>query len=129
MVWTGDFACDDLAMSQADQDDQGQAEQLVREAGGVTPLSGLAMAMLPDRTLRVVAHFEDSRAGEEEPPLPREAGRRRRPGARRLVRRRLQADRLAGRAAATSSSTSNPGETTGYVLSALYDGPVLFATC
>ena len=33
LVWTGDFACDDLAMSQADQDDQGQAKRLVQRGG------------------------------------------------------------------------------------------------
>ena len=65
MFWTGDFACDDLAMSRADQNDQQEAERLVRDAGGVTPLAGLAMAMRPDRTLRIVAHFEDSEQAEE----------------------------------------------------------------
>ena len=60
MVWGKDFACTDLAMSRADEDAQAQAETLVREVGGVTPLAGLAMAMAPNRTLRVAAHFEDS---------------------------------------------------------------------
>ncbi|MCW2866543.1 MAG: hypothetical protein JWR20_731, partial [Marmoricola sp.] len=58
MTWTRDFACTDLAMSQADDDDQQTADQLVQRAGGVTPLAGLTLAMLPGRTLQVVQHFE-----------------------------------------------------------------------
>ena len=38
MLWSGDFACEDLAMSQADQDSQTQADDLVQKAGGVTPV-------------------------------------------------------------------------------------------
>ncbi len=128
MVWAGDFACEDLAMSQADESDQSKAEQLVQQAGGVTPLAGLAMAMAPDRALRVVAHFEDSQRAE-----------------RNLrSRARLAVGDAPGRGVsfaddfelASSAAHGNdlvlelrPRQPTGYVLSALYDGPVLFATC
>ena len=80
LVWTGDFACDDLAMSQADQDDQAQAKRLVSQGGRRDPALGPGDgdAARPDpargRTLRGLG------AGEEEPPLPCEARRRRRPG-------------------------------------------------
>lgn len=128
MVWTGDFACSDLAMSQAAQSDQDEGDQLVSKAGGVTPLAGLAMAMRPGRTLRVVEHFEDS--GRAQLNL--------RP------RARLAVGDAPGRGVSFSDSfkltTSKakgsdvvldlrPRQKTGYVLSALYDGPVLFATC
>ena len=128
MVWSGDFACDDLAMSRADSDDQARAEQLVRQAGGVSPLAGLAMGMEPDRTLRVVAHFEDSeRARQNLRP-----------------RARLAVGEAVGRGGSFSDSFRltdsravgsevvldlEPRDRTGFVLSALYDGPVLFATC
>jgi len=128
MLWTGDFACDDLAMSQADQGDQARGEQLVRSAGGVTPLNGLAMAMRPDRTLRVVEHFESNdQANENLRP-----------------RAKLAVGDAPGRGVSfnddfklTKSSSDGseivldltPRQATGYVLSALYDGPVLFATC
>ena len=128
MVWSGDFACDDLAMSRAASDDQARAEQLVRRAGGVSPLAGLAMGMEPDRTLRVVAHFEDSeRARQNLRP-----------------RARLAVGEAVGRGGSFSDSFRltdsravggevvldlEPRERTGFVLSALYDGPVLFATC
>jgi hypothetical protein len=128
MLWTGDFVCDDLAMSQADQAAQDQGDQLVREAGGITPLSGLAMAMQPNRTLRVVAHFEDSER----------ADKNLRP------RAKLAVGEAPGRGVSfaddfklTTSKASGsdvvldlrPRQKTGYVLSSLYDGPVLFATC
>jgi hypothetical protein len=44
LLWARDFACEDLAMSQADGTDQQLAEELVDEAGGVDPLAGLVMA-------------------------------------------------------------------------------------
>ena len=128
LVWSGDFACDDLAMSRAASDDQARAEQLVREAGGVSPLAGLAMGMEPDRTLRVVAHFEDSD----------QARQNLRP------RARLAVGEAVGRGGSFSDSFRltdsravgsevmldlKPRDRTGFVLSALYDGPVLFATC
>ena len=128
IVWADDFACEDLAMSQADREDQATADRLVQRAGGVTPLAGLAMAMQPDRRLQVVAHFED---GDE-------ARKNLRPRAElavgeavgrggsfaddlRLTRSRAIGDEVV--------LDLRPRQKTGFVLSALYDGPVLFATC
>jgi len=128
LLWSDDFACDDLAMSHADSDDQARAAQLVRKAGGVTPLSGLAMAMEPDRTLRVVVHFEDSER----------ARKNLRPRARLAVGEAVgrggsfsDSFRLTGSRAVGSEVVLDlrPRDKTGFVLSALYDGPVLFATC
>ena len=128
MLWGKDFACDDLAMSRADDDAQAEAERLVQDAGGVTPLAGLAMAMQPNRTLRVVAHFEDDE----------QAGKNLRP------RAELAVGKAVGRGGSFSDNfelTSSkavggdvvlemrPKDKTGFVLSMVYDGPVLFATC
>jgi len=128
LLWTGDFACDDLAMSKADQNDQDQAKQLVQRAGGVTPLAGLAMAMLPDRTLRVVEHFEDSERARKNlrPRAKLAVGDA--PG--RGVSFADDFELTASRSSGTNVVLDlEPREKTGYVLSALYDGPVLFATC
>ncbi len=128
LLWSDDFACDDLAMSHADPDDQARAELLVRKAGGVTPLSGLAMAMEPDRTLRVVVHFEDAeRARKNLRPRARLAvgeavGR----GVSFSDSFRLTSSRAVGSEVVLDLKPRDP---TGFVLSALYDGPVLFATC
>jgi hypothetical protein len=128
MLWSRDFACSDLAMSQADQDAQDQADALVAEAGEVTPLTGLVMAMGPDRTLTVGELFESS--GQAKDNL--------RP------RARLAVGEAPGRGGTfdddyelVSSRTDGdavmldlrPRQRTGFVLSALDNGPVLFATC
>jgi hypothetical protein len=115
-------------MSQADEDSQAQAESLVTKAGGVHPLTGLVMAMAADRTLTVGELFESS--GQARSDL--------RP------RAKLAVGDAPGRGGSfsddltlTSSRTDGPAvmlelrpkEKAGFVLSALDDGPVLFATC
>ena len=128
MLWGGDFACTDLAMSSAAPDDQLQADRLIESAGGVTPLAGLGTGMAPNRTLRVVVHFEDSdRARKNLEP-----------------RAKLVVGEAVGRGGSlsddlelvTSKATGSevlfdlvPRTKTGFVLSSVYDGPVLFATC
>ncbi|GAB3661675.1 hypothetical protein GCM10027596_22040 [Nocardioides korecus] len=128
MTWTRDFACSDLAMSKADDNDQQVADQLVQRAGGVTPLSGLTMAMLPSRTLQVVQHFETDE----------EARRNLRPRATLAVGQAVgrsgsfSDDFRLTRSSAVDSDVLldlHPRRSDSFVLSALYDGPVLFATC
>lgn len=128
ILWTGDFACEDLAMSQADEDDQQRADQLIAQAGGVSPLNGLAMGMSRDRSLHVVAAFEDSHRAQHDL----------RPRARLAVGEavgragsfaddfRLTSSKAVGR---TVRLVLEPRSHTDYVLSDLYDGPVLFASC
>ena len=127
-VWSGDFACSDLAMSQADAGDQTQADQLVAQAGGVTPLSGLAMAMDTRRTLHVVQAFESGQ----------EARQNLRPRAELATGVAVgRGDNFSDDFRLTRSVTAGstvlldltPRQPSGFVLSALYDGPVLFATC
>lgn len=128
MVWGRDFACDDLAMSRADTNDESRAKSRVQQVGGVTPLAGFAMAMQPSRTLRVAAHFEDS--GRAEKNL--------RPRARLAVGEAIGrgtsfTDNFTLSASKAVGSDVildlRPKQKTGFVLSALYDGPLLFATC
>lgn len=128
MVWSRDFACSDLAMSQADQDGQDQAESLVKGAGGVSPLNGLVMALAPDRRLTVAELFESSsQARQNLRPRARLAvgdapGR----GGSFSDDLKLTVSRTDGAAVILQLQ---PKERTGYVLSALDNGPVLFATC
>ncbi|HET6168327.1 MAG TPA: hypothetical protein VFE07_15965 [Marmoricola sp.] len=128
MVWTRDFACDDLAMSQADDDSQAQADTLVDQAGGVTPLSGLVMAMDPDRTLVVGEHFEDSRQAKDnlEPRAKLAVGDAPGRGGSFSDDLRLVSSRTDGSVVLLEL---RPKEKSGFVLSALDNGPVLFATC
>jgi hypothetical protein len=128
MVWTRDFACQDLAMSQAGDDDQSTADELVQEAGGVSPLSGLVMAMSPRRTLTVGELFESSGQAKEN----------------LRPRAKLAVGEAPGRGGSFSDDLSlvssrtdgaavmlelRPKDESGFVLSALDNGPVLFATC
>jgi len=128
LVWTRDFACQDLAMSQADQDSQTEAASLVTRAGGVHPLSGLVMAMRPDRTLTVGEQFESSaQAHADLRPRARLAvgdspGR----GGSFSDDFRLTSSRTDGSAVLLEL---RPRARSGFVLSALDNGPVLFATC
>ena len=128
MVWAEDFACSDLAMSQAATDDQDTGSQLVTEAGEITPLSGLVMALGADRSLTVSELFESSRAAKENL----------RPRAKLIVgpapgRGGSFSDDLRLTKSHTDGSTVQlvlvPKARTGFVLSALDSGPVLFATC
>lgn len=128
LVWSRDFACQDLAMSQADEDSQSEADSLVTKAGGVHPLNGLVMAMMPDRSLTVAELFESS--GQAKDDL--------RPRAKLAVgdapgRGGTFSDDLELTSSRTDGSAVllelRPRHKSGFVLSALDNGPVLFATC
>ena len=64
--WASTYACVDLSMGQADQQDQRVGTQLVAKAGGISPLTGLILAEAPghppSRTMRIAMHFD---TGEE----------------------------------------------------------------
>ncbi len=128
VLWTGDFACEDLAMSQADEEDQQLADRLIGRAGGVSPLNGLAMGMSRDRALHVVAAFEDSdRARHDLRPravlaVGEAVGR----AGSFADDFRLVSSKAVGR---TVRLVLRPKSRTAYVLSAVYDGPVIFASC
>ena len=128
MVWAKDFACSDLAMSQADADDQDSADALIEKAGELTPLTGLVMALGKDRTLNVSELFESGSAAKKNlrtranlivGPAPGRGGSF--SDDLKLTRSRTDGS--------TVQLTLRPKEKTGFVLSALDSGPVLFATC
>jgi hypothetical protein len=128
MLWAEDFACSDLAMSQAATDDQDTAEQLVARAGELTPLSGLVMALGQDRTLTVSELFESKRAARENlrPRAKLIVGPAPGRGGAFSDDLKLVESRTDG---ATVQLKLRPKARTGFVLSALDSGPVLFATC
>lgn len=128
LVWPGDFACDDLAMSQADEDSQDRADVLVEEAGGVSPMTGLVMALQPDRDLVVAELFEDSGQAKDnlEPRAELAVGEAPGRGGSFSDDLRLVTSRTDGSVVLLEL---RPKAESGFVLSALYDGPVLFATC
>ena len=58
VVYSGDYACGHLAMSQADDVDQDQAAQLIRQAGGVDPMTAFAMGADAERQVTVALGFD-----------------------------------------------------------------------
>ncbi|ABL83762.1 MULTISPECIES: hypothetical protein [unclassified Nocardioides] len=126
-VYDGPYACGALAMGQADASDQAQADQLLREAGDVDPLTGFAMSVQPDGRVRVAMGFEtddqarrnaDSRSALADGPAPGQGGD---------FADRFSLDSATARGRVVRLDlTPRRGA---YVLSDLSTGPVLFATC
>lgn len=126
IMWAGDFACGELAMSQADSTDAAEGESLVREVGGVNPLDGLIMAQQADSTLRVGMVFanEDQASADLQPrtdlasgPAPGQGGTF---SERFDITESVAEDRVV-------QMTLDPAK--GTLLGDLGQGPVLFATC
>ncbi len=126
-IYDGAHACEKLAMSQADDDAQEEAEQLVTAAGGVHPLTGFAMARLVGGDIRVVMQVEDEddAAGDADARAALAAGPA--PGQGGSFTDRFTVDRASSQGR-TIILDLHPGES-GYALSDLTSGPVLFATC
>lgn len=126
-VYTGDYTCSHLAMTQADAGDQSTADDLVAQAGEVNPMTGMSMAIEPDGGVRVEMSFEtddqartnaDTRAALASGPAPGQGGD--------FSDRFTLGDVTADGTVVSMSLRPEPGQ---YVLSDLSTGPVLFLTC
>jgi hypothetical protein len=65
LAFADDVACEQLAMSAADDGAQARAAQLIAAAGGVAPLTGYLVALEADRRMSVVFLFETEEQAEE----------------------------------------------------------------
>lgn len=126
-VYDGDYACSALAMGQADDDDQAEADRLVAAAGEVNPFRAFAMSAQPGGRVEVAMAFEDddqaktnadSRAVLAGGPAPGQGGD--------FTDRFAVDSATADGDLVTLDLTPTDGS---YVLSDLSTGPVLFATC
>jgi hypothetical protein len=126
-VYSAQFACSALAMSQADPSDEKAAEQLIAVAGKINPVTGFAMSVQPGGHVRVVLSFEDddqaranadSRAELASGPAPGQGG----DFGDRFTIGSVTADG----SLVTMDLKPRQGA---YVFSDLSTGPVLFATC
>ena len=126
-VYDGAYACEHLAMAQADDDARAEADQLVEAAGEVHPLTGFAMGVLPGGDVRAVMQVEDAddAAGDAETRARLAAGPA--PGQGGDFADRFSVER-AGSEGREVVLDLRPVEGS-YVLSDLTSGPVLFATC
>lgn len=126
-VFTGAYTCEHLAMAAADDTDQEQADELIRQVGGVHPMTSFAMATQPDGHLSVGLTFENDEAAKHDADARADLARGPAAG---------QGGDFADRFAVLSSTaqgqlvelTLDPVEGQ-YVLSDLSSGPVLFASC
>ncbi len=129
VVWAGDYACADLSMGKASRSEQRQADRLIARAGTTNPLTGLVMAMAADRDLTVAEQFADDEQARDNLQARAElavgpaVGRG---GSNFSEDFRLTRSRTVG---STVLLDLHPRPSTEFVLSALYDGPLIFATC
>lgn len=126
-VYTGDYACVALAMTQAGDADRTRAAGLVSEAGEISPLRSFAIASLPGGDVRVAMGFEseeqartnaDTRARLAAGPAPGQGGA--------FPDRFELGEVVADGDVVTMELDPVPAS---YVMSDLANGPVLFATC
>ena len=130
VLWASDFACEALSMASASDGDQTVADQLVADAGGVNPLSGLVMAHQRDRSLVVGMHFESSDQAEDNlrPRADLAAGEAVGQGGTFADRFSIETARTTGANVVLDlEPVGDRSEST--LLSDLSKGPVLFATC
>ena len=127
VVYSGDEACSELALANADPSEQEVGESLVAQAGKVNPVTGFAMAAQPGGDVRVTMSFEsdeqarvnaDTRARLAAGPAPGQGG----DFAERFAVESVTAE------GGVVALQLVPVEGT-YVLSDLSTGPLLFATC
>ena len=127
LLLTGDQACTELAMSEADAADKVRAAELVEEAGGVHPLTGFAMAAEPGGDVRVVLTLdsEDQARADARSRSKLAAGPA--PGQGGTFPERFTLGEVS---AEGERVTMDLRPVDGWaVLSDLSNGPVLFASC
>ena len=126
-IYSGDYVCVELAMTQAGDADRTRAEELISEAGEINPLRAFAIASLPGGDVRVAMGFEseeqartnaDSRAQLAAGPAPGQGGA--------FPDRFELGEVTADGKVVTMELDPVPAA---YVQSDLAVGPVLFATC
>ncbi len=125
-VWVGDFACEDLAMSQADRPEVEEGDRLVEEAGGVNPLTGLVFAESPDEGLQFVFGFDSSEDASQDLQPRTDLASGAAPGQGGTFPERFE---VTSSTADGSVVTMRAEPVVGQVLADVGQGPVLFATC
>jgi hypothetical protein len=128
IMWTRDYACDNLSVGSEDQATQDQAAALIAKAGKVTPLSGLVMELGADRRLTVAELFESGDDAKSNLATRAKLAVGEAPG---------RGDDFSDDLTLISSKTDGssvhlvfkPHADNDYPLSGLDSGPVLFATC
>ena len=125
-LWSRDFACTDLAMSQADAIDQEEGARLVEQAGGVHPLDGLVVARTGGESA-TIAMFFDSEADADADLQPRtDLARGPAPGQGGEFTDRFTVEESRAEGQVVTMTVEPQVDT---LMGDLGQGPVLFATC
>lgn len=123
----GDQACTELAMSDADEADKVRAAELVKEAGGVHPLTGFGIATEPGGDVRVAMTLENDDQAREDADSRSRLAAGEAPGQGGTFPERFRLGKVsADGTLLTMALKPREGQS---VLSDLADGPLLFATC
>lgn len=126
-IYSGDYACAALAMTQADDPDRTRAADLIAEAGDLSPYGAFSIASLPGGGVRVAMAFDtedqartnaDTRSKLAAGPAPGQGGA--------FPDRFELGDVTADGTIVTMELDPLPDT---YVMSDFASGPVLFATC
>lgn len=127
VIYTGDHACGELALSQADPADRTRAAELIEEAGGVHPLTAFAMAAEPGGDVRValVLDSEDQARADADSRSRLAAGPA--PGQGGTFPERFELGKVAADGTVVTMELAPVDDSP--VLSDLTTGPVLFAAC
>lgn len=126
-VYAGSYACEELAMGQADEEDQAQAKELIAEAGPISPLTGFALVLRRDGDLTVALSFEKDEQARSNARTRARLASGDAPGQGGTFPDRFRLGRVEARGTVVTMALTPKPDT--YVLSDLSDGPVLFATC
>lgn len=125
-LWARDFACEDLAMGQADAVDKDDGARLIEQAGGVNPLDGLVLARTGGEAAAIAMWF-DSEADADADLQPRtDLAQGPAPGQGGDFDERftIEESRAEGRLVSMRIRAR-----TGSLMSDLGQGPVLYAAC
>lgn len=125
-IYTGEYACTALAMTEADDSDRLRAAELIDAAGEISPLLAFAIATRPGGDVRVAMGFDsedqartnaDTRAKLAAGPAPGQGG---------AFPDRFELGKVSADGEVVTMEF-HPRQA--YVMSDLATGPVLFATC
>ncbi|UDY23147.1 hypothetical protein [Nocardioides sp. Kera G14] len=127
VVFSGDYTCGHLAMSQADDVDQAQARVLLKAAGTVDPIDAFAFAYAPDGDARVSMEFENDDVAKHNADARATLASGDAPGQGGSFRDRFTLGRVEAHGSrVTMDLKPKKGQS---VLSDLSSGPVLWASC
>lgn len=128
VLLASDFACEELGMGSADEEDQALAEERIEAAGGVSPLAGVVLAMGRDRSLTVGMHFESSEQASDDLRPRTELASGEAVGQGGMFSERFRVVEAAADGNLVVMDLE-PAEDDLPLLSDLAQGPVIFASC